>query len=73
MITGSRSKDKIYVTTRVVMNFSVTHFLFIISQLPKRVYNKTVGRRGLISSTVQSCYPSEPKAYSYPALCTICH
>jgi len=34
---------KIYVTTRVVRKFSVTHFLFIISQLPKLVYNKTVG------------------------------
>lgn len=34
---------KIYVTTTVVTNFGLTHFLFIISQLSKLMYNKSVG------------------------------
>jgi WASH complex subunit strumpellin len=35
--------SKIYVTTTVVKNFSIICFLFVITQLPKLVYNKSVG------------------------------
>ena len=34
---------QIYVTTRVVRDFGLTNFVFIISQLQKLVYNKNVG------------------------------
>ena len=42
----AHTHTQIYVTTTVAKNFGVTHFLFTISQLPKLVYNKTVGRWG---------------------------
>ncbi len=34
---------QIYATSKTVENFGAVHFLFIISQLPKLMYNKGVG------------------------------
>ena len=35
---------KIYATTRLVNGFGAVHFMFVISQLPKLMYNKGVGK-----------------------------
>jgi WASH complex subunit strumpellin len=55
--------SKIYVTTTVVKNFSIICFLFVITQLPKLTYNKSVG-------TLLSRKPADP--LDGPAFVTGC-
>ena len=79
----THTHTQIYVTTTVAKNFGVTHFLFTISQLPKLVYNKTVGRWGLLVGGTEmlvggsNCWCSKHKGLividQSPRTCTHTH